>query len=228
RVKYPLARARLLRLWREARATLSPVAAWASIVEDPQKREAYTSKRGHGGFVRVGWEEATEIVAAANAYTIKTYGPDRILGFSPIPAMSMVSYAAGSRYLSLLGGVSMSFYDWYCDLPPSSPQTWGEQTDVPESADWYNAGFVSLWGSNAGCPFLHRGALPRHEERGDLPGLLGGVQVRRHLAVGEAGHRFGARHGHGPRDPQGISRRPAGEVLPRLRAPVHRHADAGA
>ena len=55
--------------------------------------------------MRVGWDEATEIVAAANAYTVKTWGPDRILGFSPIPAMSMVSYAAGSRYLSLLGGV---------------------------------------------------------------------------------------------------------------------------
>ena len=62
--------------------------------------------------------------------------------------MSMVSYAAGTRYLSLLGGVCLSFYDWYCDLPPASPQTWGEQTDVPESADWYNAGFLLLWGSN--------------------------------------------------------------------------------
>ena len=60
----------------------------------------------------------------------------------------MVSYAAGARYLSLIGGVCMCFYDWYCDLPPSSPQTWGEQTDVPESADWYNAGFLMLWGSN--------------------------------------------------------------------------------
>ena len=37
----------------------------------------------------------------------KTYGPDRVIGFSPIPAMSMVSYAAGSRYLSLIGGVCM-------------------------------------------------------------------------------------------------------------------------
>ena len=62
--------------------------------------------------------------------------------------MSMVSYAAGSRYLSLMGGVCMSFYDWYCDLPPSSPQTWGEQTDVPESADWYNSTFIMMWGSN--------------------------------------------------------------------------------
>ncbi|MGD9868444.1 MAG: nitrate reductase subunit alpha, partial [Hyphomicrobiales bacterium] len=148
RVKYPLVRARLLKAWREARATLSPVAAWKAIVENPQKRASYVTKRGMGGFVRADWDEVNEIIASANAYTCRTYGPDRIAGFSPIPAMSMVSYAAGSRYLSLLGGVCMSFYDWYCDLPPSSPQTWGEQTDVPESADWYNSGFLMLWGSN--------------------------------------------------------------------------------
>jgi nitrate reductase alpha subunit len=148
RVKYPLVRGRLLKLWREARMIRTPVAAWASIVEDPDKRKSYTAIRGHGGFVRANWEEVNEIIAAANAYTAKTYGPDRVIGFSPIPAMSMISYAAGSRYLSLLGGVCMSFYDWYCDLPPASPQTWGEQTDVPESADWYNAGFIIVWGSN--------------------------------------------------------------------------------
>src|SRR3546814_12102080 len=77
--------------------------------------------RGHGGMVRSTWDEVNEIIAAANAYTAKTYGPDRIIGFSPIPAMSMVSYAAGSRYLSLLGGTCMSYYDCYCDLPPPSP-----------------------------------------------------------------------------------------------------------
>jgi nitrate reductase alpha subunit len=148
RVKYPLIRSRLLRHWRAARKTMPPVAAWKSIVEDPKTRQDYISVRGHGGFVRAKWDEITEIIGAANAYTAKTYGPDRVIGFSPIPAMSMVSYAAGSRYLSLLGGVCMSFYDWYCDLPPASPQTWGEQTDVPESADWYNAGFIILWGSN--------------------------------------------------------------------------------
>ncbi|MFS8055069.1 nitrate reductase subunit alpha [Rhizobium sp. BR 317] len=148
RVKYPMIRGRLLKLWRKARQTMSPVAAWASIVEDAEKRKSYISIRGHGGFVRANWDEVTEIVAAANAYTIKAHGPDRVIGFSPIPAMSMVSYAAGARYLSLIGGVCMSFYDWYCDLPPASPQTWGEQTDVPESADWYNAGFIIVWGSN--------------------------------------------------------------------------------
>ncbi len=148
RLKYPLIRGRLLKLWREARATKEPVAAWTAIVENPEKRASYVKQRGLGGFVRATWEEANEIIATANAYTAKKYGPDRVFGFSPIPAMSMVSYAAGSRYLSLLGGVSMSFYDWYCDLPPASPMTWGEQTDVPESADWYNSGFLMLWGSN--------------------------------------------------------------------------------
>ena len=148
RLKHPMVRGRLLRHWRAARAELSPVAAWASIVSDPEKRRDFHCVRGLGGFVRVSWAEANEIIAAANAYTVKTYGPDRVAGFSPIPAMSMVSYAAGSRYVSLLGGVNLSFYDWYCDLPPSSPQTWGEQTDVPESADWFHAGFLMLWGSN--------------------------------------------------------------------------------
>ena len=148
RLKYPMVRGRLLRHWRKARQTLGPVEAWASIVGDEATRRDYQRVRGLGGFARASWDEVNEIVAAANVHTIKRHGPDRIIGFSPIPAMSMVSYAAGSRYLSLIGGVCMSFYDWYCDLPPSSPQVWGEQTDVPESADWYNSGFIIAWGSN--------------------------------------------------------------------------------
>jgi len=149
RVKYPMVRGRLLERWRAAlKVSQSPVDAWALIVQDPQARRDYQKARGMGGFVRSTWDEVNQLIAAANIYTIKTYGPDRIIGFSPIPAMSMVSYAAGSRYLSLIGGVCMSFYDWYCDLPPSSPQVWGEQTDVPESADWYNSTYLIAWGSN--------------------------------------------------------------------------------
>ena len=112
------------------------------------RAKSYKSKRGLGGFIRSSWNEVNEIIAAANVYTVKNYGPDRVIGFSPIPAMSMVSYAAGSRYLSLIGGVCLSFYDWYCDLPPASPMVWGEQTDVPESADWYNSNYIIAWGSN--------------------------------------------------------------------------------
>ena len=149
RVKYPMVRGRLMKAWRAARAVAkSPVDAWAAIVENDTVRRDYQRQRGMGGFVRGDWDEVNEMIAAANVYTIKRHGPDRVVGFSPIPAMSMISYAAGSRYLSLIGGTCMSFYDWYCDLPPSSPQTWGEQTDVPESADWYNSTFLIAWGSN--------------------------------------------------------------------------------
>ena len=48
----------------------------------------------------------------------------------------------------MIGGSLLSFYDWYADLPPASPQTFGDQTDVPESADWWNASYLILWGSN--------------------------------------------------------------------------------
>jgi len=149
RLKYPLMRKRLIALWREAKALHSdPVDAWGSIVSDPEKSKSYKVARGRGGFVRSSWQEVNELIAASNVYTAKTFGPDRIIGFSPIPAMSMVSYAAGARYLSLIGGTCLSFYDWYCDLPPASPMTWGEQTDVPESADWYNSSYIIAWGSN--------------------------------------------------------------------------------
>ncbi len=149
RLKYPMIRGRLMRLWRAAKVKHSdPVVAWKSIMNNKEDTNSYKQIRGLGGFVRADWDEVNEIITASNVHTIKEYGPDRVVGFSPIPAMSMVSYAAGSRYLSLIGGTCLSFYDWYCDLPPSSPQTWGEQTDVPESADWYNSSYIIAWGSN--------------------------------------------------------------------------------
>ena len=148
RVKHPMVRGRLMEMWREARKTMDPIPAWEYISQNPERARRYKSVRGLGGFVRADWDTATEIIAAANALTIKKFGPDRVIGFSPIPAMSMVSYAAGARYLSLIGGACLSFYDWYCDLPPASPQVWGEQTDVPESADWYNSTYLLVWGSN--------------------------------------------------------------------------------
>ncbi|MEA5314090.1 nitrate reductase subunit alpha [Vibrio parahaemolyticus] len=149
RLKYPMVRKSLLKLWREAKRRFpDPIDAWESIVTNSESATAYKTARGRGGFVRSSWAEVNEIIAASNIYTIKEHGPDRVVGFSPIPAMSMVSYAAGARYLSLIGGSCLSFYDWYCDLPPASPMTWGEQTDVPESADWYNSSYIIAWGSN--------------------------------------------------------------------------------
>ena len=149
RLRYPYVRGSLLEMFRESRARLGdPVDAWAEIVEDPERCARYKRQRGKGGFVRASWDEVVELIAAAHVHTIKRYGPDRVVGFSPIPAMSMTSYAAGTRFLSLIGGVILSFYDWYADLPPSSPQAFGDQTDVPESGDWWNAGYLIIWGTN--------------------------------------------------------------------------------
>ncbi|MCL4811829.1 MAG: nitrate reductase subunit alpha [Vicinamibacteraceae bacterium] len=166
RVRYPYVRGALLDLWKAARGEHDdPVEAWASLVESPEKRQRWQVARGKGGFRRFDWETALEIIAASNLYTIRKYGPDRIAGFSPIPAMSMISYASGARYLQLIGGVSLSFYDWYCDLPPASPELWGEQTDVQESADWYNAKLLAVMGSNLNMtrtPDCHFAAEARH------------------------------------------------------------------
>nr|WP_186084828.1 nitrate reductase subunit alpha [Jeotgalicoccus schoeneichii] len=149
RIRFPYVRGVLWNMWQEALEEHGhPVAAWASIVEDPEKSKAYKSKRGMGGLVRANWRDVNRLISAQMIYTIQKYGPDRIAGFTPIPAMSMVSYASGARMISLLGGEMLSFYDWYADLPPASPQIWGEQTDVPESSDWYNAQYIIMWGSN--------------------------------------------------------------------------------
>ena len=149
RVRYPYVRGVLLEMFREARRRHGdPVVAWGSIVQDPEKARRYKAARGKGGLVRATWEEAAEIVAAAHVYTVKRWGPDRIAGFSPIPAMSPVSYASGARFLELVGAPMLSFYDWYADLPNASPQMFGDQTDVPESGDWWDAAYLFMWGSN--------------------------------------------------------------------------------
>ena len=149
RVRYPYVRGVLLEMYRQAKARLGdPVLAWADVVGDPERRRSYQRARGKGGLVRTTWDEAVEIVAAAHVHTIKAYGPDRVAGFSPIPAMSMVSHAVGSRFMSLIGAPMLSFYDWYADLPVASPQVFGDQTDVPESGDWWDAAYLMMWGSN--------------------------------------------------------------------------------
>ncbi|MFB4279885.1 nitrate reductase subunit alpha [Nonomuraea sp. MTCD27] len=149
RVRYPYVRGVLLEMWREAKARLGdPVLAWAELTGDPERSRAYKRARGKGGFVRSSWDEVLEIMAAAHVHTIKRHGPDRVVGFSPIPAMSMASFAAGTRFLSMIGGTLLSFYDWYADLPIASPQVWGDQTDVPEAADWWNSRYLIMWGSN--------------------------------------------------------------------------------
>lgn len=167
RVKYPIIRGRLLDYFREEKekAGGDPVKAWENLQNNSEKRAKYQNARGKGGFRRVKWDEILELIAAANIYTIQKYGSDRIIGFAPIPAKSMLSYASGARYIQLMGGVNLSFYDWYCDLPNAFPEVWGEQTDVCESADWYKSKFIVSMGANLGMtrtPDIHFFSEARH------------------------------------------------------------------
>ncbi|MDD7056296.1 MAG: nitrate reductase subunit alpha [Selenomonadaceae bacterium] len=149
RVKYPYVRGELMQLWRAARkAHKTALDAWRSIADDPAKTKQYKEARGKGGFVRSTWDEVSELIASSLIHTSLKYGPDRNFGFAVIPAKGMLSYAAGARFMQLMGGAALSFYDWYADLPPASPQVWGDQTDVPESSDWFNADYIITWGSN--------------------------------------------------------------------------------
>ena len=166
RIKYPLIRSALIDAYRaEKKNTGDPLKAWENLQNDEEARKKYQNARGKGGFRRVDWSEVLELIAASNIYTAKKYGPDRVVGFSPIPAMSMLSYAAGGRFLQLFGGINLSFYDWYCDLPTAFPEIWGEQTDVCESADWYNAKMIADMGANLNMtrtPDCHFFAESRH------------------------------------------------------------------
>ncbi|HEY3360231.1 MAG TPA: molybdopterin-dependent oxidoreductase, partial [Polyangia bacterium] len=104
--------------------------------------------RGEGKWRRASWDEALGLIARKLLDNVYQHGPDTNFFFSVIPAMSPVSFSGGSRLAHFIGAVFLSFYDWYCDLPPGEPLTWGVQTESCECADWFNAKTIVLWGSN--------------------------------------------------------------------------------
>jgi len=104
--------------------------------------------RGGGKWRVVSWEEALSFIAKKVVDAIQLKGPDTVNFYAAIPAKHQITVAGGFRLSNLLGAVAMSFYDWYCDLPPGEPQTWGVQTDSCESADWFNSKLIWLQGAN--------------------------------------------------------------------------------
>ena len=50
RVKNPLVRGRLMKVWRKMRETMEPIEAWTKLQSDPILRASYVETRGKGGF----------------------------------------------------------------------------------------------------------------------------------------------------------------------------------
>jgi nitrate reductase alpha subunit len=54
----------------------------------------------------------------------------------------------GARFHALIGRRCRRSTTGTPDPPVASPQVFGDQTDVPESGDWWDAAYLILWGSN--------------------------------------------------------------------------------
>lgn len=105
-------------------------------------------ERGEGKWRRASWEEALDMIADKCVDTIKNHAPDCISVFSPGPAVSPVSFSAGTRFAHYIGAHTHTYFDWYADHPTGQTQTCGVQGDTAETADWFNSRYIILWGSN--------------------------------------------------------------------------------
>lgn len=74
RVHHPYVCLALLDIFRATKADDDgdPITAWAQVINDPATAKACRPARGKGGAVRVGWDEAVEVVAVACVHTART------------------------------------------------------------------------------------------------------------------------------------------------------------
>ena len=182
--------ASLLQMYREAKARLGdPVlGVGRRSSATPSRRASTRPARARAGWCAPPgtrpprWSRPRTCTRSSS--TARTGSP----GFSPIPAMSMVCHAAGARFVSLIGGAMLSFYDWYADLPVASPQVFGDQTDVPGVRRLVGrrlpdpVGLERPGHPHPGRALDDRGALPRPEGRRVSPGLRRQHEVRRRVA----------------------------------------------
>ena len=130
RLKYPYVRGSLLERWRAARAAGGRPGRGVRARSPPTAR--YRGERGRGGFVRCdvgGGDRADRRRDGARDPRARSRPRRRASRRSRRCRRSRSPPAR--RFLSLIGGHTTTFYDWYADLPPASPQMFGDQTDVP-------------------------------------------------------------------------------------------------
>ena len=232
RIKYPMVRGRLIRLWREARQTLGPVEAWASIVEDPVKAKSYKSARGLGRIhpLDVGrgqrdhrrGERLHDQEARPRSRDRLFPDPRDVDGVlrrrQPLPV------ADRRRLHELLRLVLRPAAVVAADVGRADRRARIRrlvQLDVH-----HGVGQQRPADAHARRALLHRGPLQGREDRRGHARLRRGLEARGPVAPSDAGHRRRARDGDGARDPEGVPRRPAVGLLPGLLPALQRHADA--
>ena len=195
RVKYPYVRGALLDIWREApREARRPRRRVESRSRTtPSCASATSARAARAASAARSWTRRSRSAPPPTSTRSQKYGPDRDRRLLADPGDVQLSYAAGARMLQLMGGVNLSFYDWYCDLPPASPEIWGEQTDVAESADWYHSKMIAVMGANLNmtrtpdCHFIAEARQNGIQARGLLARLHPGQQVRRPVGRDQRG-----------------------------------------
>ena len=235
RVRYPYVRGVLLQMFREAKSQHDgdPVRAWEHIVENPLRAKAYKAARGKGGLVRATWEEAVEIVgrrARAHDPQVRP-GPGRGLLADPRDVDGLARLGRPVREpdrrldAELLRLVRRPAGRLAAGV--RRPDRRARVRRLVERRLPDHVGLEPPGHPHARRALDGRGALPRPEGRRGRPRLRRQREVRRRVAAGPARHRRRARDGDGPRRAQGVLRRPAGAVLPRLREDLHRPAAPG-
>ena len=148
RIKHPMIRGRLLDLYRAERKSKGSRSKPGRRSRRPAKREKYVHVRGLGGFVRTNWDEGHRDRRRGQRLTHQEVGPGPHLSVSRrFPAMSMISYAAGARYLSLIGGACGRSTTGTATCRPRRPRP-GASRPTCRAADWYNSTYLIITGAN--------------------------------------------------------------------------------
>jgi len=100
-------RGALIDLWkRPGRSTKIRSRPGKSLVENPESRQRWQKARGKGGLRRADWDTMLELIAAANIYTIKKYGPTASRGSHPSGDVDDQPRQRRAHAFKLMGGVS--------------------------------------------------------------------------------------------------------------------------